>query len=137
MQKIFSMPQCDQIHRRMFLSDIGMGFTGVALGSLLQRDGVVRGSEGNTGRNQSHGTPKAKQVIWIFLSGGYSQMETFDPKPALNKYSEMTYDETPYDNPIKDPLYQERSRAIVFVDREHSRIFPMQVGFKKAGQKNP
>ena len=134
MQKIVSMPQCDQIHRRMFLSDIGMGFTGVALGSLLQRDGVVRGSEGNTGRNQPHGTPKAKQVIWIFLSGGYSQMETFDPKPALNKYSEMTYDETPYDNPIKDPLYQERSRAIVFVDREHSRIFPMQVGFKKVGQ---
>ena len=43
-----------------------------------------------------HHTPKAKSVIWVFLSGGVSQMESFDPKPALTKYANKTFAETPY-----------------------------------------
>ena len=81
--------------RRTFLSDIGMGFTGLALGAMLQRDGIVRASESTAAGLPSglaHMTPKAKSVIWIFLVGGMSQMESFDPKPALNKYSGMSVD---------------------------------------------
>lgn len=65
--------------RRQFLADLGLGFTGLSLGAMLARDGVTRAGAAEegvakwavpTGRAQF--VPKAKSVIWIFLSGGYS-----------------------------------------------------------------
>ena len=120
--------------RRTFLADVGLGATGLALGSLLHRDGWAGQLPSSDPAGQLHHAPRAKNVIWIFLSGGYSQMETFDPKPALNRYAHLTYDETPYSDPFENPLYRERSRSVVFVDRSHARIFPMQVGFRKHGE---
>ena len=70
-------------NRRTFLADLGMGFTGLALGSMLARDGVA-GHRAPGG--QPDFAPKAKSVIWLFMTGGVSHMESFDPKPALNKY---------------------------------------------------
>ncbi len=128
---------CGRIRRRTFLADMGMGCAGLALGSLLHRDGVSRANAAEAWSpptGQPHFAPKAKNVIWVFLSGGYSQMETFDPKPALTKYGGKTYDDTAYPNPTKDPLFEERSRAVVGGDRPHSKIFPMQVGFRKQGE---
>ena len=79
---------CCQTPRRTFLADVGMGFTGLALGALLQQDGIARAKETWTPPSgEPHHAPRAKTVIWVFLSGGYSQMETFDPKPALKKYA--------------------------------------------------
>ena len=51
-----------------------------------------------------HHAPRAKNVIWIFLSGGYSQMETWDPKPALNKYAGLTIDEINLDVTIEGDI---------------------------------
>ena len=83
---------CRHVHhgsRRAFLLDAGMGFTSLAIGALLARDGILRGGEQifapPTG--QPHFPPKAKSVIWIFLCGGLSHMESFDPKPALNEHA--------------------------------------------------
>lgn len=119
-------PCCGRIHRRTFLADIGMGFTGLALGAMLHQDGMA---------NQSHFTPRAKRIIWIFLSGGVSHLETFDPKPVLSKLAGKTYDQTNLPNPQKLPMYRERSRSVVGFDRElFSTIFPLQVGFKKHGK---
>lgn len=123
--------------RRTFLADIGLGFTGLALGAMLNRDGVAREHTPDAWTppdGQPFFTPKVKKVIWVFLSGGYSQMETFDPKPALVKYGGKTYDDTTFPNPTKNPLFTKRSRAVVGGDRPHSKIFPMQVGFKKRGE---
>ena len=75
-----------RIRRRPFLADLGMGVTGMAPGAMM--------AEGAKGSEATQFTPRAKSVIWIFLSGGYSHMETFDPKPALNKYAGMTFDKT-------------------------------------------
>ena len=36
---------CNNVHRRTFLADLGMGFVGLALGAMLHRDGIVRASE--------------------------------------------------------------------------------------------
>ena len=131
-------PQCGCTSRRSFLADFGMGFTGLALGSLLNADGVARGSELGVWTPPTGDplwTPKAKRVIWVFLSGGYSHMETFDPKPALNKYAGKTIEETPFPNPFEDPLHDARSRSVIEKVREkYSKIFPMQVGFKKHGE---
>ena len=127
---------CCQTPRRMFLADVGMGFTGLALGSLLQQDGIVRGEQPwSTPTGKPHHAPRAKTVIWVFLSGGYSQMETFDPKPALNKYAGKTFQQTPFNDPFKSPLHDERSRSVIEKVRDkYATIFPMQVGHKKHGQ---
>ena len=74
--------------RRAFLSDFGLGCTGMALGAMLAEDGIVKAeTAGDVPSGIPHIKPRAKSVIWVFLSGGYSHMETFDPKPALDKYS--------------------------------------------------
>ena len=127
--------------RRTFLADVGMGFTGLALGAMLADDGVVRGEEPAAGPAAPGGThfpPRTKSVIWIFLSGGYSHLETFDPKPALNTYSGMTFDKTPFENPINSPLHKKRFRSVaseeIDVRDVYPTIYPMQVGWQKHGQ---
>jgi hypothetical protein len=126
---------------------MGLGFTGLALGELLgaERAGNARAAESESAHTdaedrwqppsgQPHFAPKAKSVIWVFLSGGVSQMETFDPKPALNKYAGMTFEETGLPNPIQSPYYLSRSRSVVGDDRQiHRKIWPLQVGFRKYG----
>lgn len=131
-------PICGRIRRRTFLADVGMGFTGLALGSMLHGDGIARAdtpAAGTAPDGKAHFAPKAKSVIWIFLSGGYSQLETFDPKPELNRLAGKTYEETELENPQKSPLFLARSRSVVGIDREvYSKIFPLQVGYKKYGE---
>jgi len=133
--KQHSGPPCGRMHRRTFLADVGFGFTGLALGSMLQQDGIARANPLALPDGQPHFAPKAKSVIWIFLSGGYSQVETFDPKPALNKYAYKTFDDTPFANPLKSPLHDKRSRSVVTMKRDaFPAILPLQVGYKKHGQ---
>src|SRR4051812_33532291 len=125
--------------RRTFLADVGMGFTGLALGAMLHRDGVARAGDDAHGAAPTHDgkphfMPRAKAVIWVFLSGGVSQMESWDPKPALTKYGGKTFADTPFADPLKSPLFKQRSRDVVGGVRPYPKIFPMQVGFKKHGK---
>lgn len=132
---------CGCIPRRTFLSDCGMGFTGLALGAMLADDGIVRASEEEAWTppdGRPHFTPRAKSIIWIFLSGGYSHLETFDPKPALNDYAGKTFDQTPFENPVNSPLHKKRFRSVpaeeINVRDVYPTIYPMQVGWKKHGE---
>ena len=76
------------IDRRDFLMKTTLGLGGVALASLLSPGNIFAKM---TKRNESgvlenfHFAPKAKRVIYLFQSGGPSQMELFDHKPMLNK----------------------------------------------------
>lgn len=102
------------LSRRTFLADVGMGCTGLALGSLLMRDGIVRGAEAGTSAEQfaaSKTSPKAKSIIWIFLTGGMSQMESFDPKPELNVHAGKTFAETPYKAVLESPYLKKNLRV--------------------------
>ncbi len=122
--------------RREFLADVGLGFTGLALGAMLHRDGVVRADAELPHLlpdGKPHFAPKAKSVIWVFLSGGVSHLESFDPKPALNKYAGKTFSDTPHADPLKSPLFVKHSRDVVGGTRPYPKIFPMQVGYKKHG----
>jgi len=96
---------CPGVTRRSFLADTGMGFTGLALGAMLFRDGVGKAVEPE---GQPHVTPKAKSVIWIFLCGGVSHIESFDPKPELSKYAGKSIADTPY----KEVEKSERSNIV-------------------------
>jgi hypothetical protein len=131
-------PPCGRVCRRTFLADVGLGFTGLALGAMLHRDGFARGADPHRKwappDGKPHFPPKAKSVIWVFLSGGVSQMETWDPKPALTKYAGKSFADTPYPDPLKSPLFKQRSRDVVGGVRPYPKIFPMQVGFRKHGK---
>src|SRR5436189_3937819 len=73
------------LDRRSFLRQAGCGFGAVALAALwTQRD--IAGAEAKTdGPSQPHFKPRAKSVIYLYMDGGPSQVDTFDPKPRLNK----------------------------------------------------
>ena len=88
--------------RREFLFKSGGGISGLALAYLLGRDSLLAspappaGSEACSaaavGANPyaaktPHFKPRATAVISLFMGGGWSQMDTFDPKPALAKYA--------------------------------------------------
>src|SRR5438477_39651 len=109
-------PCCSGIPRRSFLADAGMGFTGLALGALLYKDGVVR-AEGPAAvtapEGKPHFEPKAKSVIWLFMVGGTSQVESFDPKPELNKYAGKTIQESPYKETLNSPYLKKNLRELI------------------------
>jgi hypothetical protein len=67
--------------RREFLMRAGGGFGAMALSYLLSRDGFAATST----PNPKHPTPKAKAVIFLFMEGGPSHIDLFDPKPALDR----------------------------------------------------
>src|ERR1051325_10546915 len=69
-----SIYPCGRINRRGFIVQAGGGFFGAALGALWAADGKLRARLG------PHFQPKAKSVIFIFLCGGISHIDTFDPK---------------------------------------------------------
>src|SRR5690349_7007324 len=64
-------PACGRIRRRTFLADVGLGFTGMALGAMLHRDGIARadGLVAAPPDGRPHLAPRARSVIRIFLSG--------------------------------------------------------------------
>jgi hypothetical protein len=129
------LPQSPASSRRAFLADVGMGFTGLALGSMLARDGVVRAAESAPLLTSATSRPgKAKSVIWIFLVGGMSQMESFDPKPALNEYSGKTYDETPFKAVLDSPYLKQNLREVIAgLHKVHPKLYPLQIGYRKFG----
>lgn len=112
--------------RRGFLTDVGMGFTGLALSAMLQRE-----SRAEVAPRKA----KAKSVIWLFMVGGASQMETFDPKPELNKFAGKTIQESPYKAVLESPLLKQNLREVIAgLHKVHPKIFPMQTGWGKRGQ---
>jgi len=121
------------LHRRSFLADAGLGFASLALGAMLQRDGVARDGE-PTG--VPHFAPKAKRVILLFMLGGTSHMESFDPKPALNKYVGKTFAETPHnDAVVKSPFYRKNVRDFAGTLRDlMPKVYPLQIGYKPRGK---
>jgi hypothetical protein len=83
--------------RRGFFEYMADGLFGAAIASLLGRR--VLAAEDERGRRQSydlrprrpHFEPKARSVIHLFMNGGPSQMDLFDPKPALDKHHGASY----------------------------------------------
>src|SRR5438105_4241136 len=63
--------RCPGITRRSFLADTGMGFTGLALGALLFKDGVARAAAPD---GRPHVTPKARSVIWTIHNDHGAQL---------------------------------------------------------------
>lgn len=108
---------------------MGLGFGSLALSAMLQEEllAVPR---------LTPLAPRAKSVIWLFMIGGTSHMESFDPKPMLNTHAGKTVEETPFADVLKSP-YLENERVVAFDPNNgfiRTELYPLQVGFQQRGQ---
>src|SRR5262245_63831850 len=83
--------------RREFLWEAGAGFTGIGLVDLLSRDGFFGNADGRSRESPlapkpPHFPARAKAVIFLFMYGGPSQVDTFDYKPKLYGLDGKTID---------------------------------------------
>ncbi|MGE0534550.1 MAG: DUF1501 domain-containing protein [Pirellulales bacterium] len=102
--------------RREFFWQAGGGFVGTALAGLLAQDGFfarqARAGDVEAGAllesplapKSSHFAPRAKACVCLFMYGGPSQVDLFDPKPALEKYAGQ-----PIPTLDSDPLFKVRN----------------------------
>jgi hypothetical protein len=102
--------------RRRFLSS---GIGSLALASMLRDDGLLA----DTSFQTPHFAPKAKRCIYLFMDGGPSQMDLFDPKPKLN---EMDGEAMP------DSLLE--GVKFAFTQKESARLLGSPRTFQKHGQ---
>ena len=70
--------------RREFFTAAGSGLAGIALADLLQSHAAAATKDPLAPRDPHH-RPTAKSVIWLFMEGGPSHVDLFDPKPKLNE----------------------------------------------------
>ncbi|HUS36126.1 MAG TPA: DUF1501 domain-containing protein [Verrucomicrobiae bacterium] len=114
-------PEHLALTRREFLNRCGMGLGALGLGALMQE--ASPRAWGQTGYvsplapKQPHFPAKAKRIIHLFMNGGPSHIDTFDPKPALEKYAGKA-------------LPMENLRT----ERKTGAAFPSPFKFKKYGQ---
>jgi hypothetical protein len=123
--------------RRGFLSSAGMGFGALAAAAMLQRDGLRASDDADwtAPSGLPHFPPKVKRVIWLFMVGGTSHVESFDPKPMLDKYDGKTIEETPYKKFLDSPHLKKNLREFVpGLHKVRPKLMKMQTGFKKRGQ---
>src|SRR6476659_3777547 len=74
--------------RREMLLRSANGFGAVALAALMQDSafaGAVNSTAGPLAPRTGHHLPKAKSIIFLYMDGGPSQVDTFDPKPRLTR----------------------------------------------------
>ena len=103
------------LSRREMIRRSGIGFGTAALGSLLA-DSAAGERKSPMAPQPPHFTPKAKRVIHLFMNGGPSHVDTFDPKPALAKNAG---NELPFNLPT---------------ERKTGAAFPSPYRFNKFGE---
>ena len=91
-----SGPGTEPTTRREFLRSSGAGFGVVALAAMLADEGLLAAGPGAGSQagpiidplapRLPHHEPRARNVIFLFMSGGPSHLETFDPKPELTRF---------------------------------------------------
>src|SRR5262245_11491059 len=85
--RLFAPPPPCYTSRREFLQRVGNGFGLLALAGLLEQDGrlfaATPAPPNPLAPKQPHFPAKARSVIWLFMNGGPSQVDTWDYKPEL------------------------------------------------------
>jgi hypothetical protein len=104
--------------RREMLSRLGGGFGLLGLAGLLAEELTVPASAASPlAPKPLHFPAKARRVIFLVMNGGPSQVDTFDPKPALAKYAD-----------------QEPPESLFPAGRSRSKLLPSPFKFQKCGQ---
>ena len=109
--------------RRKFLMQTCGGIGGLALSQLLQGDGLLGATPAMGGAARTHHKPRAKNCIYIYLEGGPSQMDLYDPKPMLNQLDGQALPES-----------MTKNMRFAFLAKESARIMGTPRTFKPYGQ---
>ncbi len=115
--------------RREFITRAGSGLGALALGYLLDRDGFAPQALAAAAKNPinplapktPHHAPKAKAIIWLFMEGGPSHVDTFDPKPMLEKLAGQ-------------PMPESFGRPITAMGTAGNTLMPSKRTFKQYGK---
>ncbi|MGY8696215.1 MAG: DUF1501 domain-containing protein, partial [Verrucomicrobiia bacterium] len=82
------------LNRRQFLNSVGGGIGAIALAKILSEENRLSASSSIGGAQANpfegmvpHFEPKVKRIIYLFMHGGPSHVDLFDPKPDLIKYA--------------------------------------------------
>ncbi len=86
------------LNRRDWLKDSFLGLGSIAAADLLARNGIANAAGGSL--IHTHLRPRAQRIIYIFLEGGLSQLDSYDHKPALAQYAGQ-----PLPHSIKQPEF--------------------------------
>ena len=114
------MNQGHTLSRKDFLGKAGMGIGALALLDLLGRNGNA--AENPLLPKATHHKPKAKAVISLFMHGGPSQVDTFDPKPLLAKFAGQSLPASFADLNLE------------FTKASTAKVLPSKRTFKKCGK---
>jgi hypothetical protein len=119
--------QLIQQTRREFLTTSASGLGMMGLGAMLAQEGILTAetvADADPLRPRAPHLPaKAKNCIFIFLEGGPSQMDLYDPKPKLNEL---------HGQPLPDSMT--KNVRFAFIRKETARIMGSKRVFKKHGQ---
>jgi len=107
--------------RREFLTKAGSGLGGLALASMLAKDGYAATLKDPLAPKQPHHKPTAKAVIWLFMEGGPSHIDLFDPKPELEKLAGQ-------------PMPASFGKVITAMGTASNTLMPSKRTFKQHGQ---
>jgi hypothetical protein len=111
------------LSRRYFLRDATLGLGGMALASMCgERAGAAATSGPSLEARPGHFPAKAKNVIFLFMAGGPSQLELFDPKPVLKRLHGQVVPES-----------FTRGRRFAFI-RPDAKLLGSKRRFGRAGQ---
>lgn len=86
-------PSLPWLSRRALLKKSGAGFGSVAMASMMLNEGILGQASANdrqvnsTAARDSHFPAQAKRVIWLFINGGPSHVDTWNYKPSLTKWN--------------------------------------------------
>jgi hypothetical protein len=110
--------------RRRFLGQTGSGLAGVALAHMLHEDGLLAAAApaDPLAAKQPHHAPRAKSIIWLFMEGGPSHVDLFDPKPKLKELAGQ---------PIPESM---RPKVTAMPGTSDNGLMPSKREFKQFGQ---
>ncbi|MBM3801096.1 MAG: DUF1501 domain-containing protein [Acidimicrobiia bacterium] len=114
--------------RRSFLGRCSAGLGSVALWHLLADEGRARAGESPASRERPldprhpHFRPKAKNVIFLFMDGGPSHIDLFDPKPEMKKWDGQA---------LPDSMVKDLKLAFI---KPTAKVWPSPRRFKPSGQ---
>ena len=107
--------------RRSFLRNAGGGFGMIALASMLAEQGLLAQTRNPLAPRTPHHAARAERVIFLFMSGGPSHLELFDPKPDLQRL---------HGQPLPESFGPVATRRNV----ERNRLLGTRRTFRKHGQ---